>query len=59
LYMLAKNDKDYVFKASKLIREKEFRKKVGNANRLFIEEFFSDNIRMAYGYAFHLNKFLT
>ena len=59
LYMLAKNDKDYVFKASKLIREKEFRKKVGNANRLFIKEFFSDNIRMAYGYAFHLNKFLT
>ena len=59
LYMIADNNEDYVFIASKLIRDKKFREKVGKANQLFMNEFFSSPIKMASGYAFHLNKLLS
>ena len=59
LYMIADNNEDYVFIASKLIRDKKFREKVGKANQLFMNEFFSSSIKMASGYAFHLNKLLS
>jgi glycosyltransferase involved in cell wall biosynthesis len=58
LILLANNKNEYIDYANKLIKDINFRKRVGNAGKCFINEYMSDISRMASGYALHISNML-
>lgn len=56
LYLLAKNDFQYIEYCEKLIHDKSFREKVGLASRKFIDKHMSDETKFAHTFFYHINK---